>query len=138
MALLLFHQGWEEEEHQNVQELNQILIQGLLHHIEESILVMIVMTLIKIEVHIEIAGPLKEEGPKVIMEDHLKKDTTQIEDILGEIIQVKLEDSLMMEDPLMVEDPLMTEDPLIIEDPQEVDDMLDTLEDEDLKDLLDL
>ena len=33
-------------------------------------------------------GPLKEEGPKVIMEDHLKEDATQIEDILGEIIQV--------------------------------------------------
>ena len=94
-----------------MQELNQILIQGLLHHIEESILVVIVMTLVMIEDHIEIAGPLKEEGPKVIMEDHLKEDATQVEDILEGIIQVKIEDPLMMEDPLMVEDPLMMEDP---------------------------
>ena len=105
-----------------MQELNQILIRGLLHHIEESILVMIVMILIMID-HIEIAGPLKEEGPKVIMEDHLKEDATKVEDILGEIIQVEMED------------------PLIMEDPQEVDNILDTLEDEDHqdpKDLLDL
>ena len=66
---------------------------------------MIVMTLIIIEDQIEIAGPLKEEGPEVIMEDHLKEDTAQIEDILGEIIQVKVEDPLMIEDPLMMEDP---------------------------------
>ena len=124
-----------------MQEWNHILIQEPLHHIEESILVMIVMTLILIEDQIEIASPLKEEGPKVIMEDHLKEDTTQIEDILGEIIQVGVEDPLMMEDPLMVEDPLMMEDPLIMEDPWEVDDILDILEDEDHqdpKDLLDL
>ena len=96
------------------------------------------MTLIIIEDHIEIAGPLKEEGPKVIMEDHLKEDATQLEDILGEIIQVEVEDPLMMEDPLMVEDPLMMEDPLIMEDPQEVDNILDTLEDEDHQDPKDL
>ena len=47
---------------------------------------MIVMTLIMIVDHIKIAGPLKEEGPEVIMEDHLKEDATQVEDILGEII----------------------------------------------------
>ena len=75
-----------------MQDLNQTLIQGLLHHIEESILMMIVTTLIMIEVHIEITGSLKEESPKVIMEDHLKEDITQIEDILGEIIQVEVED----------------------------------------------
>ena len=73
---------------------------------------MIVMPLIMIEDHIEITGPLKEEGPKVIMGDHLKEDATQIEDILGEIIQVEVEHPLMMEDPLMVEDPLIMEDPL--------------------------
>ena len=101
-----------------MQELNQILIQGLLHHIEESILVMIVMTLIMIEVHIETAGSLIEEGPKVIMEDHLKEDTTQIEDILGEIIQVEVEDPLMMEDPWV-----------------EVDNILDIMEDKDHQDL---
>ena len=95
------------------------------HHIEENILVMIVMTLLMIEDHIKIAGSLKEEGPKVIMEDHLTKDTIQIEDILGEIIQVELED------PLMVEDPLIVEDPLMVEDPWEVDNILDALEDED-------
>ena len=96
---------------------------------------MIVMTLIMIEDHIEIAGPLKEEGPKVIMEDHLKEDATKVEDILGEIMQVK------MKEPLMMEDPLMREDPLIMEDPKEVDNILDTLEDEDHqgpKDLLNL
>ena len=80
---------------EHVQELNQILIQELLHHIEESILVMIVMTLIMIEDQIEIAGPLKEEGPKVIMEDHLKEDTTQIEDILGRDYTGQVEDPLM-------------------------------------------
>ena len=88
-----------------MQELNHILIQGLLHHIAESILVMIVMTLIMIEDHIEIAGPLKEEGPKVIMEEHLKEDATQVEEIMGEIIQVKMEGPLMVEDPLMVDEP---------------------------------
>ena len=62
------------------------------------------MILIMIGGHIEIAGPLNEEGPKVIMEDHLKEDITQIEDILGEIIQDKMEDPLMMEDPLIIED----------------------------------
>ena len=130
-----------------MQELNQILIQELLHHIEESILVMIVMTLIMIEDHIEIVGPLKEEGPKVIMGEHIKEDATQGEEVMREIIQVKMEDSLMVEDPLMVEDllmvegPLMMEDPLRMEDPWEVDDILDTPEDkdhQDPKDLLDL
>ena len=57
------------------------------------------MILIMIGDHIEIAGPLKEEGPKVIMEDHLKEDITKVEDIFGEIIQVEMEDPLMMEDP---------------------------------------
>ena len=52
---------------------------------------MTVMTLIMMKDHIKITGPLKEEGPKVIMEDHLKEDATQVEDILGEIIQVKME-----------------------------------------------
>ena len=66
-----------------MQELNQILIQGLPHHIEESILVMIVMTLIMIEDHIEIVDPLKDKGPKVIMEDHLKEDATQIREYSG-------------------------------------------------------
>ena len=99
---------------------------------------MIVMTLILIEDQIEITGPLKEEGPEVIIKDHLKEDTTQIEDILGEIIQVEVEDPLMMEDPLMVEDPLMMEDPLRMEDPWEVDNILDTLEDKDHQDPKDL
>ena len=130
-----------------MQELNQILIQGLPRHIEKSILVMIVMILIMIGDHIKIIGPLKEEGPKVIMEDCLKEDATKVEDILGEIIQVEMEDPLMTEDPLMVEDPLMMEDPLmredplIMEDPWEMDNILDTLEDEDHqdpKDLLDM
>ena len=62
---------------------------------------MIVMILIMIEDHIEIAGPLKEEGPKVIMVDHLKEDATQVEEIMGESIQVEMDDPLMVEDPLM-------------------------------------
>ena len=93
------------------------------------------MILTMIGDHIRMAGPLKKEGTKVTMEDHQIEDTTKIEDILGEIIQVE------MEDPLMVEDPLMMEDPLIMEDPWEMDDILDTLEDDDHqdpKDLLDL
>ena len=45
---------------------------------------MIVMILIMIGDHIEIA-------------DHLKENATKIEDILGEIIQVKMEDPLMVE-----------------------------------------
>ena len=102
---------------------------------------MMVMTLIMIEDHIKITDPLKEEGPEVIMEDHLKEDATQVEEIMGEIIQVEMEDPLMVEEPLMMEDPLVMEDPLIMEDPWEVDDILDTLEDKDCqdpKDLLDL
>ena len=55
---------------------------------------MIVMAPFLIEDQIEITGPLKEEGPKVIIGDHLKEDTPQIEDILGEIVQVKMEDPL--------------------------------------------
>ena len=111
------------------------------------------MTLMMIGDHIEITGPLKEEGTKVTMEDHQIEDTITIEDILGEIIQVKMGDPLIMEDHLMVEDPLIMEDPLlmgdplvmedslIMEDPWEMDDILDTLEDkdhQDPKDLLDL
>ena len=69
------------------------------------------MILIIIGDHIKITGPLKEEGPKVIMEDHLKEDATKVMDILGEIIKVEMEDPLMMEDPLVMEDPLMMEDP---------------------------
>ena len=97
-------------------------------HIEESILVRIEISLIMLD-HIEITGPLKEEGPKIIMEDHWIEDTTKIEDILGMIIQVE------MEDPLIIEDPLMKEDPW------EMDDIQDTLKDKDHldpKDLLDL
>ena len=60
---------------------------------------MIVMILIMIEDHIEITGPLKEEGPKVIMEDHLKETATKVEEIIGEIIQVEMEDPLMVEYP---------------------------------------
>ena len=44
---------------------------------------MIVMILIMIGDHIEITGPLKEEGPKVIMEDHLKEDTTKVRGFFG-------------------------------------------------------
>ena len=79
--------------------------------------------------HIEISDPLKEEGPEIITEDHLKENATKIEDILGEIIQVKMEDTLIVEDPL------------IMEDPWEMDNILDTLEykdHQDPKDLLDL
>ena len=33
------------------------------------------------------------------MEDHLKEDATQVEEIMGEIIQVKMEDPLMGRTP---------------------------------------
>ena len=105
MVLYLFNLGQEEEDYQNVQELNKILFKGLLHHIEENILMRVVTILIMIGDHIGITGPLKEEGTKVIMEDHQIEDTTIIEDILGETIQVKMGDPLIMEDPLMMEDP---------------------------------
>ena len=42
---------------------------------------------------------MKEEGLKVIMEDCLKEDTTKVEDILGEIIQVQNGGPPEMEDP---------------------------------------
>ena len=50
------------------------------------------MTLMMIGDHIRIAGPLKEEDTKVIMEDHWIEDTTIVEDILEENIQVKMGD----------------------------------------------
>ena len=110
-------------------ELNKNHFEGLLHHTEENILARVVMILTMIGDHIEIKGPLKEEGTKVRMEDHQIEETIRVEDILEEGIQIK------------VEDPLDEEDPLIMEDLLEMDDILDILEDKDHpdpKDLLDL
>ena len=93
------------------------------------------MILIVMGNHIEIKGPLKEEGTKVRMEDHQIEEIIRIENILKEGIQIKVEDPLDEEDPLMMEDPLMLEDPL------EIDNILDTLQDKDHwnpKDPLDL
>ena len=81
-----------------MQELNKNLFEGLLHHTEENILVRVVMILMVIGDHIEITGPLKEEGTKVRMEDHWIEETIRIEDILGETIQVEMGDPLMMEE----------------------------------------
>ena len=67
-----------------MQELNKNLVKGLLHHTEENILARVVMILMVIGDHIEIAGPLKEEGTKVKMEDHWIEVTIRIEDSLGE------------------------------------------------------
>ena len=69
------------------------------------------MTLMMIGDHIRITDPLKDEDTKVIMEDHQIEDTTIVEDILEENIQVEIGDPLMVEEPLMMEDPLVMEDP---------------------------
>ena len=45
---------------------------------------------IMIEDLIEITGPQKEEGPKVIMEDHLREKGTKVEEIMEEIMQVEM------------------------------------------------
>ena len=127
MVLYLFDLD-QEEECQRMQESNKNHYEGLLHHTEENILARVVMILIVIGDHIEMEGPLKEEGTKVRMEDHQIEETIRIEDILEEGIQIK------EEDPLIMEDPLMMEDPLIMEDSQEMDNILDTLEDKDHQD----
>ena len=56
------------------------------------------MILIVMGDHIEIKGPLKEEGTKVKMEDP-QIEKIRIEDILKEGIQIKVEDPLNEEDP---------------------------------------
>ena len=94
----------------------------------------VVMLLIVVEEHMEIGDLLKEEDIKVRMGGHQIEVAIRIEDMLGEGIQIGMEDPLMeMEDPLMeMEDLLMEmEDPLMMEDPLEMDNTLDTLEDED-------
>ena len=82
MVLYLFDLDLEEE-CQRMQELNKNLFEELPHHTEENILVRVVMTLIMIGDHIEIEGPLKEEGTKVRMGDYWIEETIRIEDILG-------------------------------------------------------
>ena len=59
------------------------------------------MILIVMGDHIEIEGPLKEEGTKVRMEDHQIEEIIRIEDILKEGIRIKEEDPLDEEDPWM-------------------------------------
>ena len=71
-----------------MQESNKTHFEGLLHHTEKNILARVVMILIVIGDHIEIKGPLKEEGTKVRMEDHQIEETIRIEDILEEGIQI--------------------------------------------------
>ena len=105
------------EECQRMQELNKNHSEGLPHHTEENILVRAVMILIVIGDHIEIKGPLKEEGTKVRMEGHQIEEIIRIEDILEEGIQIKVEDPLDEEDPLIIEEPLIMEDLLMMEDP---------------------
>ena len=83
------------------------------------------MMAILIEGHIEIEDPLRKGGIQIKVEGHLIEEHTLIEDLLGEGIQIEMEDPLeeedtQEEDPLMeVEDPLMEmEDPLMeMEDP---------------------
>ena len=98
MVLYLFDLDLEEE-CQRMQELNKNLFRELPHHTEEKILARVVMMLIMIGDHIEIKGPLKEEGTKVRMGGHQIEETIRIEDILGEIIQVEMGDPLEEEDP---------------------------------------
>ena len=133
MDLYLFNLDLEEE-FQRMRESDRNLFKGLLHHTEENILVRVVMILIVIGDHIEIEGPLKEEGTKARMEDHQMEEIVRIEDILEEGIQIKVKDPMDEEDPLIMEDPQMMEDPLMMEGPLEMDDILDTLEDEDHQD----
>ena len=127
MVLYLFDLE-PEEEFQRVQELDKNLFRGLPHHTEENILMRVVMILIVMGDHIEIKGPLKEEGTKIKMEGYQIEDIIKVKDILKEGIQIKVED------PLNEDDPLMMEDPLVMEDPVEMDDILDTLENEDHQD----
>ena len=89
MVLYLFNLDLEEE-CQRMQESNKNVFEGLLHHIEENILVRVVMMLIMIGDHIEIEGLLKEDGTKVRMGGHQIEETIMIEDILGEVIQIKM------------------------------------------------
>ena len=104
MVLYLFDLELEEE-YQRMQESNKNHFKELPHHTEETILVRVVMTLIMMGDHIEIEGPLKEEGTKVRMGGCQIEETIRIEDILKEGIQIKVGDPLIMEDPLMMEDP---------------------------------
>ena len=139
MVLYLFDLDLEEG-CPRMQESKKDLFQELLHHIE-NIHMSVVMILIVIGEHMKIKGPLREEDTKVRMGGHWTEETIRIEDILKEVIQVEMEEEepLEKEEPLEEEDPLIEmEDPLMMEDPPEMDDILDTLEDEDLKDLLDL
>ena len=89
MVLYLFDLD-PEEEFQRVQESDKNLFRGLPHHAEENILVRVVMILIVMGDHIEIKGPLKEEGTKVKMEDPWIEEIIRIEDILKEGIQIKV------------------------------------------------
>ena len=56
------------------------------------------MILIVMGDHIEIEGPLKEEGTKIKMEGYWIEEIIKVEDILKEGIQIKVEDPL--NDPL--------------------------------------
>ena len=70
------------------------------------------MILTVIEEHMKIEGPLKEEDTKVRMGGHQIEEAIRTEDILGEGIQIEMEDPLEEEDCLMeMEDPLIMEDP---------------------------
>ena len=90
MVLYLFDLDLEEE-CQRMQESNKNLFEGLLYHIEENILVRLVMILIVIGKHMMIEGPLKQEGTKVRMGGHQIEKNIRIEDILEEGIQLKVE-----------------------------------------------
>ena len=98
MVLYLFGLDLEED-FQRMQESNRSHFEGLLHYTEENILARVVMILIVIRDHIEIEGPLKEEGTKVRMEGHQIEEIIREEDILEEGIQIKVEDPLNEEDP---------------------------------------
>ena len=96
-----------------MQELNKKHFKELLLHLEENILMKVVMILMVIGEPMMIEGPLEKEGIKVGVEGHWIEGIIMIE------VTLEQEDSLMeVEDPLMeMEDPLMEEDPLIMEDP---------------------
>ena len=105
MVLYLFNLD-QEEGCQRMQESNKNLFEDLLYHAEENIHVRVVMILMVIGGHMKIEGPLKEEDTKIRTGGHQIEETIRIEDLLGDGIQIKIGEPLIMEDPLIeMEDP---------------------------------
>ena len=74
-----------------MQESDKNLFEELLHHTEENILARVVMTLMMMGDHIEVEGPLKEEGTKVRMGGHQIEEVIMIEEIWERIFKLRWE-----------------------------------------------